>query len=272
MNLAVAKRACLEESILVVKARCPRSSAKTRLCVTLQAEQIYVAHLQHVRIRATVSNMARLASLNLYRLVLEHIRPLLVGMALEADKILGGRGAYLLRFHRAVDVVTVAALNQTFIHPMVKRHFKLRFLAEMARIAKVGLGLGEQKIRIAAVMRRVARDATHAILRMFRVDCIHVLRATGMASQAALVDLFGRMIFKVENRVLRQRLRCVSVVPVRSLDRCRVRFRRSVAALAAVNVVLAGKRNAPMASLVIAHRLVFVALPAELRSRKISGN
>lgn len=120
-------------------------------------------------------------------------------------------------------------------------------------------------------MWRVARNATYAILRMFRVDCIHVLRAAGMASQTALVDLLGRTIFKVENRILRQRLRCGSVVPVRSLDRRRVRFRRSMAALAAVNVVLAGKPNAPMTSLVISHRLVFVALPAELGSCKVTG-
>jgi hypothetical protein len=191
MNLTVAKRACLEESILVVKARRPGSSAETRLCVALQAEQIYVAHLQHVRIRATMSAVAGLASLDLYRLVLEHIRPLLVGMALEADKILGGRGAHLLRFHRSVDVMTVATLNQTFIHAMVERHIELRLLSEMARIAKLGLRLCEQKIRIAAVMWRVAGDATDAILRMFRIDCIHVLRAASMARQAALVNVFG---------------------------------------------------------------------------------
>lgn len=132
MNLTVAKRACLEETILVVKARRPGSSAETRLRVALQTEQIYVADLQHVRIRATVSNVARLASFDLYCLVLEHIRPLLVGMALEADKILSGRGTHLLGFHCAVDVMTVATLNQTFVHPMVKRHFKLRFLPKMA--------------------------------------------------------------------------------------------------------------------------------------------
>lgn len=79
-----------------------------------------------------MSKVAGLASLDFYRLVLEHIGALLVRMALEADKILGGRGPYLLRFHRPVDVMTVATLNQTFVHPMVKRHFKLRFLPEMA--------------------------------------------------------------------------------------------------------------------------------------------
>ncbi len=191
MNLTVAKRACLEESVLIMEAGRPRSSAKTRLRVALKAEQIYVAHLQHVRVWATVSNVAGLASLDLYRLVLEYIGPLLIGMALVADKILGGRGAHLFRLHRPVDVMTVATLNQTFIHAMVERHVELRLLSEMARIAKLGLRLCEQKIRIAAVMWRVARDATHAILRMFRIDCVRVLRATGMAGQAALIYFLG---------------------------------------------------------------------------------
>ena len=129
MNLTVAKRACLEESILIMEAGRPGSSAETRLRVALQAEQIYIAHLQHVRVWAAVGNVARLASLDFYRLVLEHIGPLLVGMALVADKILGGRGTHLLWFHRSVDVMTVATLNQTFIHPMVERHLELRFLS-----------------------------------------------------------------------------------------------------------------------------------------------
>lgn len=191
MNLTVAKRACLEESVLIMKAGRPGSSAETRLRVALQAEQIYVAHLQHVRVWPTVGNVAGLAPLDFYRLVLEHIGPLLVGMALVADKILGGRGTHLLWFHRSVDVMTVATLNQTFIHAMVERHIELRLLSEMARIAKLGLRLCEQKIRIAAVMWRVAGDATDAILRMFRIDCIHVLRAASMADQAAFVYFLG---------------------------------------------------------------------------------
>src|SRR5580658_10152454 len=34
---------------------------------------------------------------------------------------------------------------------------------------------------------------------MLRVDRVHVLRATGVAGQAALVDFLGRMIFEDEN-------------------------------------------------------------------------
>ena len=216
--------------------------------------------------------MACLTSVYLDWRVFKDERTALVRVASKANGILSGRTAYLLWTHGSMYVVAVAALDQTFVHTMMKGHRKLCFLVEMARVAERGLRLDEKEFLRFRMVRGMTRRAAYVVFRMFRIDGVHVLRATGMASQAALVDLFGRMIFKVENRVLRQRLRCVSVVPMRSLDGCRVRFRRSVAALAAVNVVLAGKRNAPMASHVIAHRLVFVALPAELRSRKISGN
>lgn len=100
--------------------------------------------------------VTRLAPFDFYRFVLEHIGPLFVGMAFKADKILRGRSTHLFRLHRAVDVVTVVTLNQTFIHPMVERHVELRFLSKMARVAKLGLRFGKQEIRIAAVMRRMA--------------------------------------------------------------------------------------------------------------------
>src|ERR1700683_1392234 len=44
----------------------------------------------------------------------------------------------------------------------------------------------------------MAGNAADVILRMHRVDCIHVLRAAGMASQALSVDFFGGCFFKKE--------------------------------------------------------------------------
>ena len=90
-----------------------------------------------------------------------------------------------------MDVMTVATLNQAFIHPMVEGHLEFRFLSQVARVAELGLRLGEQKVRFFTVVWRVAGNATDAILRMFRIDCIHMLRATGMAGQAALIYFLG---------------------------------------------------------------------------------
>ena len=57
MNLVVAQRACLEESVLIMEARSSWRRAEGRLCVALQAEQIYIAHLQHVRVGPAMGNV-----------------------------------------------------------------------------------------------------------------------------------------------------------------------------------------------------------------------
>ena len=82
--------------------------------------------------------------------------PLLVRVALEADRILCRGSPHLFGFHRAVDVMAIAALDQPFIHAMMERHIELRFLLQMAPIAKLGLGLYEQKLRCCGVVRRMA--------------------------------------------------------------------------------------------------------------------
>jgi hypothetical protein len=78
--------------------------------------------------------------------------------------------------------MTIGALNQSFVNPVVERHVELGFLLEMTGVAKLGLGLYEQKVRIFAVMRRMAGDATDVVLRMHGIDCIHVLSAIRMAA------------------------------------------------------------------------------------------
>ena len=107
--------------------------------MALQAQQVDVAQLQHVRIRPAVRHMARLASVDLHRLVFENKRPLLVRVAREADRVLRRRRAHLLGLHRAVHVVAIAASDQPFIHPMMEGHIELGSLLEMARVTKFRL-------------------------------------------------------------------------------------------------------------------------------------
>jgi hypothetical protein len=98
-----------------------------------------------------------------------------------------------------VDVVAIAALNQPLIHSMMERHLELGPLLEMAGVAKLRLGLDEQELRFFRMVRRMARNATDVILRVNRVERVHVLGATRMACQAARIDFFGRGVFKGEN-------------------------------------------------------------------------
>ena len=121
-------------------------------------------------------NVAGRAAFDFHRLMLEHKRPLLVGMAGEANRILRRRRPHLLWPHRSVQVVAVRALHQAFIHTMMKRHFELGLLLQMATVTKLGLRLGQQKLFGLRVVRRMAGDATDIVLRVSRVDRIHVLR------------------------------------------------------------------------------------------------
>jgi len=97
--------------------------------------------------------MAGLTSVDLHRLVFENKRSLLVRVALEADRILRGRSPHLVGLYRSMYVVAIAALDQPFVYPMMKWHVELRFLLEMAPVAKLGLGLYQQEIRVFTVVR-----------------------------------------------------------------------------------------------------------------------
>ena len=125
--------------------------------MALQAEQVDVAHLQHVRIRPAVDQVACLTAIRLHRLVLENKRPLLVGVALEADFALRRGGPHLIGLHRAMRIMAVGALHQPFIHPMMERHLELRFLLQMACVAKLRLRFDEQEI---ALLSRGAASGT----------------------------------------------------------------------------------------------------------------
>jgi len=199
VNLRMTQHARLEKACLIVKRRSTRRPAEAGRRVALQAQQVDVAQFQHVGIWSTVSQMARLASIGLYRLMLENKWPLLVRVTLEADRILRRGSPHLFGGHRAMHVVAIAALHQPFIHPMMERHVELGLLLEMARVAKLRLGLYEQKLRLFCVVRRMTRNATDVILQMHRVDCIHVLRAARMAIEAARADLLRRSAFESKN-------------------------------------------------------------------------
>lgn len=90
----------------------------------------------------------------------------------------------------SVHVVAVRALDQAFVHTMMKRHFELGLLLQMATVTKLGLRLGQQKLFGLRVMRRMAGDATDVVLRVSRVDSVHVLRPACVATQAAGIDFF----------------------------------------------------------------------------------
>jgi len=172
---------------------------RSRIGVALQAEQVDVADPQHVRIGAAVGNMAGRASFDFHRLVLEDEWSLLIGMAREADSILRRRGPDLFRSDGAVHVVTIRTLNQTFIHAMVEGHLELGLLLQVAGVTKLRLRFHQQKFFGLRMVRRMAGDTTDVVLRVYRVDGVHVLSAAGVAAQTARIDSLRRSILEHED-------------------------------------------------------------------------
>ena len=59
----------------------------------------------------------------------------------------------------------------------------------MAPVAKLGLRLDEQEFLGFRVVRRMAGNAAHIVLRVDRVERVHMLGPAGVAGQAAIVDI-----------------------------------------------------------------------------------
>ena len=129
-----------------------------------KAQQVHVADFQQMRIRRAVRCMARLATFNFYRLMLEHKWPAFFRVTGEAHRVLRRGGPYLLGLNRAMRIVAVIARNQAFVHPMMEGHRELRFLLGVARIAEFRLFFHQQEIRIFAVVGRMAVQAAHVVL------------------------------------------------------------------------------------------------------------
>ena len=164
MNCRVTQNARLEQARLVVERRSSRRSTKARRGVALQTEQVDVAQFQHVRIWPAVHQMAGLATIDLYRLVFEYKRSLLVRVALETDRVLRRGSPHLMGPRSPVRIVTVGTPNKAFVYSMVERHIELSFLCEMARVAKLGLRFCEQEFFCFRMMRRMTGNAADVIL------------------------------------------------------------------------------------------------------------
>src|SRR3984885_10296488 len=126
-------------------------------------------------------------------------RTLLVRVALEADCVLRRGSPHLLRFDCSVYIVAIAALNQPLVDAVMEGHFEFSFFVKVAAVTKFRLSLFQQELFCRRVVRGVAGGAADVVPRMLGVDSVHVLRAAGVAGQAAIVDFLSRMIPEDEN-------------------------------------------------------------------------
>jgi hypothetical protein len=129
--------------------------------------------------------MATGAAFSLYRHVLIDEGSALIGVALVADKIPIRQLAYLPQPRRPVDVVAITALDQSFIHAMMKGPGKIRFRGGMAAVAKFGLVLHQQVLGFFGVVRGMAIQTTHLAAGVRGLRKMSLLMLFGMTTQTA---------------------------------------------------------------------------------------
>ena len=153
MNRLVAERASLIFSRLVVSRAC---GALEGGCVTLQAQQIHLTHIQQPRICGAMGCMATGAALRLDRHVFVHEWPPFVCVTFETDSVALGYGANLAQRRRAMHVVTVTAPNESLINAMMVWFRKVSFLGNVASEAKSRLCVNEQVLGFLRVVGGMA--------------------------------------------------------------------------------------------------------------------
>lgn len=189
----------------------PRRVTEGGRRVALQAQEIHVAVLQHVRIGAPMRNVAGGTTLDFDGGVRENERPLLIGVAFEAAIVAGVAGADLTDemiglpvSRRSVLVMAISAFNQSLVHTMTKRHIELGALLQVASVTKLRLVLNEKLFAGGGVMRRMAIDAAYVVQPVKRIRAVNVSRSVSVAGKAALIDHLLRGVFghEVENEFL----------------------------------------------------------------------
>ena len=79
------------------------------------------------------------AALSLDWYVLINERALLIGMALDANRVPARHRPHLAECSGAVDVMAVAALDETFVYSMVKRLCEVGLGRRMTSVTEIGL-------------------------------------------------------------------------------------------------------------------------------------
>jgi hypothetical protein len=153
-----------------------------RKCVTLQAQQIHLAHAQETWISRPVGRVTTAAPFSLHRYMLINERALLVGVALDTNRISARHGPDLAESGSAVDVMAVAALDQAFVYSMVIRLREIGLRGCVTSVAEAGLCSNEEMLRFFGMMRRVAVQAPNIIARMRRCGEVPLLMFCPMAT------------------------------------------------------------------------------------------
>src|SRR5580765_2660092 len=138
----------------------PRTSwSLNRERVALQAEQVHLAQAQVTGIVRSVRCMTTTASLGLHRYMFINKRTHLVCVALATDGIPTGQCPRLPQSRGSVNVVAIAASDESFVDSMVIRFGEVSLRRRVTSVAEVGLCFCQQVLRIFRAVRGVTIQA-----------------------------------------------------------------------------------------------------------------
>jgi hypothetical protein len=98
-------------------------------------------------------------------------------------------------------VVTVHALHQTFVHPVVKRFGKISLGGSVAAIAQLRLTLDQQVLLLFGMVRRVAVETTDIAAGVGGLGKTRLFVSFAMAAETAGAAFLPRLSF--EHKYLR---------------------------------------------------------------------
>jgi len=136
--------------------------------------------------------MTAVASLGFDWNVLVHKWALLVGVAFHTNHVAAGHGSDLPDGGCSVNIVAIAARDQTFVNPMVIGPGKVRFRGRMTSVAELGLRLYEEVLGFCSVMRRVAIYAAYVAIGMRGTAEVALFMTFTVATQAASTGILPR--------------------------------------------------------------------------------
>lgn len=166
--------------------------------VTFEADRKHYGAAEHPRIGGSMRHMAALASVYTNGCVLKQKRSPLVRVALQARLLVAKSmlyhsrpGAHSPRRGRcSVRIVAVAALHNTFVHPVLERHVELRAHRPVAVVTEVRLRLSQQEFRSGRAVDGMAAGTNDVSKRVLRSADFRPGPIFAVAGEAVVEDLF----------------------------------------------------------------------------------
>ena len=143
--------------------------------------------------------MTTATAFRLHRHVFVDEGPLLIRVALVANRIATGHGSDLADGGGAMNVVAVAALEQALRNPVVIRFGEVGFGRGVASIAELRLFLYQQLWGFLGVMRRMAVETTDVIAGMGRTCEVPLLMVFPVAAQATSAGLLAGEVLEADD-------------------------------------------------------------------------